>query len=96
VIGEKLECSSTEFVIFVKKNVMGQLERITINQAVCHGKPCIRRMRWPVEVIIDMLGSGMTIDQIIDDHPELEKEDIQASLNFAKLVISGRSINEAV
>lgn len=73
---------------------MSQLERITIDQAVCHGKPCIRGMRWPVEVIIDLLGSGMTIDQIIEDHPELEKEDIQASLNFAKLYMAGRSINE--
>ena len=73
---------------------MSQIERITIDQEVCHGKPCIRGMRWPVEVIIDLLGSGMTIDEIIEDHPELEKEDIQASLNFAKLYMSGRSINE--
>jgi uncharacterized protein (DUF433 family) len=73
---------------------MSQLERITIDPEVCHGKPCIRGMRWPVEVIIDLLGSGMTIEQIIEDHPELEKEDIQASLNFAKLYMSGRSINE--
>ena len=73
---------------------MSQIERITIDQDVCHGKPCIRGMRWPVEVIIDLLGSGMTIDEIIEDHPELEKEDIQASLNFAKLYMSGRSINE--
>lgn len=73
---------------------MSQIERITIDQEVCHGKPCIRGMRWPVEVIIDLLGSGMSIDEIIEDHPELEKEDIQASLNFAKLYMSGRSINE--
>lgn len=73
---------------------MNQLERITIDLEVCHGKPCIRGMRWPVEVIIDLLGSGMTIDQIIEDHPELEKEDILASLNFVKLYMSGRSINE--
>jgi len=73
---------------------MSQLERITIDPEICHGKPCIRGMRWPVEVIIDLIGSGMTIEQIIEDHPELEKEDIQASLNFAKLYLSGRSINE--
>lgn len=73
---------------------MSQLERITIDQEVCHGKPCIRGMRWPVEVIIDLLGSGMTIDEILEDHPELEKEDILASLNFAKLYLAGRSINE--
>ena len=62
------------------------LNRITIDPSVCHGKPCIRGMRWPVEVVIDMLGSGMTTEQILEDHPELTKEDIQASLNFAKTI----------
>lgn len=73
---------------------MNQLDRITIDPEICHGKPCIRGMRWPVEVIIDLLGSGMTINQILEDHPELEKEDILASLNFVKLYLSGRSIKE--
>jgi uncharacterized protein (DUF433 family) len=73
---------------------MSQLDRITINPEICHGKPCIRGMRWPVEAIIDLLGSGMTFDQIIEDHPELEKEDILASLNFLKLYLSGKTINE--
>ena len=68
------------------------LNRITIDPEICHGKPCVRGMRWPVEVIIDMLGSGMTIEQIIEDHKELEREDILASLNFAKLYLSGHSI----
>ncbi len=71
---------------------MNYLDRITINSEICHGKPCIRNMRWPVEVIIDMLGSGMTIEQIIDDHKELERDDILASLNFAKLYLSGYSL----
>jgi uncharacterized protein (DUF433 family) len=70
------------------------INRITINPEICHGKPCIRGMRWPVEVIIDMLGSGMTIDQILDDHKELEKEDVLASLNFAKLYLSGHTIKD--
>jgi uncharacterized protein (DUF433 family) len=70
------------------------INRITIDSEICHGKPCIRGMRWPVEVIIDMLGSGMTIDQILDDHKELEKEDILASLNFAKLYLSGHTIKD--
>lgn len=51
-------------------------------------------MRWPVEVILDMLGSGMTIEEIIQDHPELEKEDILAALNFAKQYLSGKLIEE--
>lgn len=74
---------------------MQYLERITIDATICHGKPCIRGMRWPVEVILDMLGSGMLIDEILDDHPELEKEDIIASLNYAKLLMSGQSLDIA-
>lgn len=57
--------------------------RITINPNICHGKPCIRGMRWPVEVVLDMLMSEMTVEEILEDHPELEKEDIQASLEYA-------------
>jgi len=60
------------------------LERITINSNICHGKACIRHMRWPVEVVIDLIASGMPFDEIIADHPELEKEDILASLSYAK------------
>ncbi len=70
------------------------LSRITIDPEICHGKPCVRGMRWPVEVIIDMLSSGMTIEQILEDHKELEKEDILASLSFAKLYLSGHSIKD--
>lgn len=72
------------------------LARITINPDICHGKPVIRNMRWPVEVILDMLSAGMTTDEIIEDHPELEKEDVMAALRFAKLSVSGRSLAEAV
>lgn len=68
--------------------------RITIDPEICHGKPCIRGMRWPVEVIIDMLGSGMTIDEILEDHPELEKDDILASLKFVRLYLTGHSIKD--
>ena len=73
---------------------MKYLERITIDPKICHGKPCIRGMRWPVEVIIDLLGSGMTTEEIIADHPELEREDILASLNYAKLNLSGKPIKD--
>jgi uncharacterized protein (DUF433 family) len=73
---------------------MSYLDRITTKPEICHGKPCIRGMRWPVEVIIDMLGSGMTTDEILADHPELEKEDILASLQYAKLNLSGKPIKD--
>lgn len=71
-----------------------QLERITINPEICHGKPCVRGMRWPIEVILDLMGSGMSQDEILEDHPELEEEDILACLNFVKLFMSGHSIKD--
>lgn len=75
---------------------MNRIQRITIEPEVCHGKPCVRGMRWPVEVILDMLGSEMSISQILSDHPELEKEDILACLDFAKLYMSGHTVKEVV
>ncbi|UZD23583.1 DUF433 domain-containing protein [Algoriphagus halophytocola] len=71
---------------------MNLLNRITIDAEICHGKPCVRGMRWPVEVILDMLGTGMSVEEILDDHPELERQDILACLQYAKLSLSGNNI----
>jgi len=73
---------------------MNYLERITINTDICRAKPCIRGMRWPIEVILDLLSSDMTKEEIIADHPELEKEDLIANINFAKMLLVGKSIQE--
>ena len=73
---------------------MKYLERITIDANVCHGKPCIRGMRWPVVVLLDMLGSGMSYDEIIEDHPELVIEDIYAAINYAALYINKLPLKE--
>jgi len=59
------------------------LNRITINPSVCHGKPTIRDMRYPVEMILDLLSSGMTVSEIIEDYPSVEEDDILACLAFA-------------
>ena len=61
------------------------LERTTVDTAICHGKACIRHMRWPVEVIIDLIASGMSFDDILSDHPELAENDILAALAYAKI-----------
>ena len=71
------------------------LNRITVDSKICHGKPVVRNMRWPVEVILDMLSSGMSSEEIINDHPELKLEDIQACLQYAKLSVSGKSLMQA-
>ena len=56
---------------------------ITIDPAVCHGKPCIRGMRYSVEGILEWLASGMTIEDILGDYEDLEREDILAALAYA-------------
>ena len=53
---------------------------ITIDPAVCHGKPCTRGMRYPVEGILEWLESGMTIEDILGDYVDLQREDILAAL----------------
>ncbi len=58
-------------------------ERITIDPAICHGKPCIRGLRYPVENILELLAAGSTIDQILADYEDLEREDILAVLSYA-------------
>ncbi len=59
------------------------LNRITIEAGKCGGKPCIRSMRIRVSDILEMLGEGVTIEEILTDFPDLEREDILASLQFA-------------
>lgn len=59
------------------------IERITIDPNVCHGKPCVRGLRYPVEVVLQWLAAGMTPQEIIDDYPDLELADIHAVLAFA-------------
>ncbi len=58
-------------------------KRITINPEICHGKPCIRNLRYPVEFVLALLSSGMTNQEILDDYEDLETEDILAVLAFA-------------
>ncbi|MFL6282519.1 MAG: DUF433 domain-containing protein [Pyrinomonadaceae bacterium] len=62
---------------------MNLAERITIDPDICHGKPCIRGLRYPVETILELLSSGMTPEEILSDYEDLEREDILAALSFA-------------
>lgn len=59
------------------------LKRITLNSEICHDKPCIRNLRYPVEVILELLSAGMSSDEILADYEDLEPEDILAVLAFA-------------
>ncbi|OQX06054.1 MAG: hypothetical protein BWK80_51310 [Desulfobacteraceae bacterium IS3] len=68
-------------------------ELITIDPNICHGKPCIRGLRYPVEMILELLSSGMTIDEILEDYEDLEREDILAALSFATHLSQIKRIN---
>jgi uncharacterized protein (DUF433 family) len=68
------------------------LERITIDSEICHGKPCIREMRYPVEMLLDLLSSGMSTEEILSDYPSLEVKDIQACLLYASRLMKVKSI----
>ena len=62
------------------------LSRVTVNPDVCHGKPTLRNLRYPVTMVLDLLASGMTPEELLADYPDLEREDINACLAFgAKL-----------
>ena len=62
---------------------MNAQSRITIDPNICHGKPTIRGLRYPVETILELLSSGMTTDEIVADYEDLEREDILAVLAYA-------------
>ncbi len=69
------------------------LSRITIDPAVCHGKPCVRGLRYPVEMLLELLSSGMTIDEILADYEDLERKDVLAALEFAARLARTRRLH---
>ena len=70
--------------------------RITIDPDICHGKPCIRGLRYPVEVVLELLSSGMTSEEILADYEDLEREDILAALSFATRLSQIKRIEPAL
>jgi uncharacterized protein (DUF433 family) len=59
------------------------LSRITVDPEICHGKPCVRGLRYPVETLLELLSSGMTFDEILADYEDLDRDDLLAALSFA-------------
>lgn len=71
---------------------MSHIDRITVDPAICHGSPTIRGLRYPVEMIIGLLASGMSTEEILADYEDLEPNDILAALEFAAKVTRVRSV----
>ncbi len=59
------------------------LDRITIDPNMAHGKPTIRGLRYPVELILELLSAGMTTEEIFRDYEDLEPDDLRAVFAFA-------------
>ncbi len=70
------------------------LRRITINPAICHGKPIVRGLRYPVENILELLASGMNHAEILEDYEDLEEEDLLACLMFAVRLTKVKNIGK--
>ena len=68
------------------------LSRITINPNISLGKPTIRNMRYPVEIILDLLSAGMSTKEILEDYPDLEEQDILACIAFAAKLLRVKSM----
>jgi uncharacterized protein (DUF433 family) len=70
------------------------LNRITKRPDICHGKPTIRSLRYPVDSMLDLLASGMTIQEILDDYPDLQKDDLLACLEYAARVTQTKKVQK--
>ena len=81
----------------VKDAVMTDpLVRITFDKEILAGKPIIRGMRLSVEMILELLAKGATVQEILEDYPQLEAQDIQAALLYAHRMVAGETILDRI
>ena len=72
------------------------LRRITFDEKVLRGKPIIRGMRIPVDMVLELMAKGATTDEILEDYPQLEPEDLKAVLLYAQQLISGETVIDRI
>lgn len=71
---------------------MSRLDRITSHPEICHGQPVVRGLRYPVSMLLELLSSGMTYEEILDDYDDLERDDLLAALEYGALTVSGQRL----
>jgi uncharacterized protein (DUF433 family) len=71
---------------------MTESPRIVIDTQICHGAPCIRGLRYPVTVVLELLASGMSHQEILADYDDLEEDDIRACLQYAARISDTKSL----
>ena len=67
-----------------------------MDPAICHGQPTIRGLRYPVQTMLELMSSGMTIDEILADYEDLVREDLLAVLAYAARLSQVKRIEPAV
>jgi uncharacterized protein (DUF433 family) len=72
------------------------LSRITVDPEICHGKPCVRGLRYPVETILEYLAGGDSVEDLLAKFPDLERKDILACLEFSRRMLAARSVHLAL
>jgi uncharacterized protein (DUF433 family) len=72
------------------------LARITVDPEICHGKPCVRGLRYPVETILAYLAGGDSIETLLSEFPDLQREDILACHEFSRRILAARSVHLAL
>ncbi len=80
----------------MQDDVSALLKRVTIDPDVCHGRPCVRGLRYAVEMILTLLSAGMSHEDILSDYDDLEREDIRAALAFAARLSRVKRVREVV
>jgi len=84
-VGAGWDCDplSRHAMLLSGESAMNLLDRVVIDPKICHGKPTLRGLRYPVETILELLSSGMTSEEILADFEDLERDDILAALAYA-------------
>lgn len=71
---------------------MSRLDRITSDPEICHGQPTVRGLRYTVESLLELLSAGMSIEEVLDDYPDLERDDVLAALEFAAVTVGRQRV----
>ena len=69
------------------------LRRITVDPEICHGKPCVRGLRYPVSMLLELLSSGMTIEDALADYEDLERNDLLAALAYGSRLTDAKQVS---
>jgi len=85
-------CFFVYFCIEKQLIMENYLERITLDKEVCGGKPTIRKMRFTVSQMLELLASGMSSAEILEDYPFIEEGDIKASLQYAAKIANAKTL----